>query len=165
MYYTCIHTYAYIYIYTYIFYISIYIQLIESSAGFSNTQRDVIFTYMFFTLIFLSTILVFNNSELWAGGNSGVCEFVTCSSRLICTFYSMSNHSEASGILGVYDVIYIYTYVYIYIYVYMYIHMHICIHIYVQMYLHIYIHIYVCIYTYISIWNTCIPCGIEVHVD
>jgi hypothetical protein len=40
--------------------------LIESSAGFNNTQRDVIFTYMFFTLILLVSTLLFNNSALFS---------------------------------------------------------------------------------------------------
>jgi hypothetical protein len=43
----------------------------NTHTGFNNTQRDVIFTYMFFTLIFLSGILVYNNSVWWGGDGCG----------------------------------------------------------------------------------------------
>ena len=40
--------------------------LIESSAGFNNTQRDVIFTYMFLTLLVLSGTLFLHSSSIFA---------------------------------------------------------------------------------------------------
>jgi hypothetical protein len=40
-------------------------------------QRDIVFNYMFFTVIFLTMLLVLNNSALWLSGNLYIRLYIT----------------------------------------------------------------------------------------